>query len=470
MKHKHKFRVTVFFKILLFLFIFIQNTDAQTVFTIEEFMNVVRQYHPMAKQANLWLQQGKAEVLSARGGFDPLLYLNSEQKTFDGKNYYSYVNPELKIPTWYGIEIKAGLEDNTGRFLDAETTSGQSSYLGLSMPLVKNLLMDKRRAVLQQAKILEKASFSEKQLMLNDLYYDAYKAYLEWAMAEEILQVRQNMVRNSAARLRYIRTTVTQGERMAIDTTEALSQLQNFSYEASQALLQRQKAVFDLANYLWLEAGTPYLLPDAIKPQTVLVPVLPERQPVLNTLLQGVNNHPKLKLYDFKLQGLEVERKLKFQSMLPTVNLNTVFLSKGYNLLSGIEAPFFQNNYKFGFQIGLPLRFSEGRGEYQKNKIKVLDTGFEQAMKRNELENKVRGYFTEYEQYTIQEKVINSYTGNLQRLLNAEETRLQIGEGTLFLINSREIKVQEAQEKLIEIRTKIQKARVALQWAVGGLE
>ena len=92
-------------------------------------------------------------LLSSRGDFDPALTLDASRKTFDGKNYYFYTNPELKIPTWIGLNVKAGLENNGGNYLNPEVTKGQSSYLGVEMPLAKGLVMDKRRAALQQAKL-----------------------------------------------------------------------------------------------------------------------------------------------------------------------------------------------------------------------------------------------------------------------------------------------------------------------------
>ncbi len=61
----------------------------------------------------------------------------------------------------------------------------------------------------------------------------------------------------------------------------------------------------------------------------------------------------------------------------------------------------------------------------------------------------------------------NKYAENYQKLVRAEETLLENGESTLFLINSRENKALEAQEKLIEIKTKYFKSIYALQWSAG---
>jgi hypothetical protein len=97
----------------------------QSSLSAQQFIDIVKQYHPVAKQANILIDRAKAEALSARGGFDPTFYVETDQKTFNGKEYYAYVNPELKIPTWYGIEIKTGIENNTGTFTSPETSPNQ---------------------------------------------------------------------------------------------------------------------------------------------------------------------------------------------------------------------------------------------------------------------------------------------------------------------------------------------------------
>ena len=59
---------------------------------------------------------------------------------------------------------------------------------------------------------------------------------------------------------------------------------------------------------------------------------------------------------------------------------------------------------------------------------------------------------------------------NYKQLVKAEETRLINGESNLFLINTRENKMLEAQEKLIELQTKYFKSIYALQWSAGLLQ
>jgi outer membrane protein TolC len=443
--------------------------STQTVFKMQSFIDVVRSFHPVVKQAQIGVDMAKAARLAARGAFDPAFYLSTDQKTFDGKNYFIYTNPELKIPTWYGVEVKAGLENNGGLFTSDEISLGKTSYLGVSVPLAKNLVMDKRRAALQQAKIFVQQSEADRLIQVNDILLDAYIAYLDWQSRYQFLQVVRNAVEVNAARFNLVKIAYRQGDRPAIDTVEALAQLQNFQFLEQEAMLRFRNAGVDLSNFLWLANDLPYQLPTNAIPEPQAL-VMSQPMPLEDELLQAARQgHPKLQSTNFKLQSLEVERKLKFQSLLPTFNVKTNLLNKGYNVLKGVDAAFFENNYKFGIDLGMPLRLSEGRGEYRRAKLKLRDTRYDFSLLEVQIANKVRIYYNEIIGFRQQVNTMDAALRNYQTLLRGEDVRFRNGESSLFILNARENKVLETQQKVVELIFKYSKSLVSAQWAAGQL-
>lgn len=102
--------------------------------------------------------------------------------------------------------------------------------------------------------------------------------------------------------------------------------------------------------------------------------------PDLNNLLTVARiNHPELLLYNYKLYVLGIEKKLKFQELLPAVNFKYNQLGKGYNVLKSATGPLFENNFQYGLSLGIPLRLSQGRGEYRKAKLKLLKHSYSKA-------------------------------------------------------------------------------------------
>lgn len=446
--------------------------DSSLRLSPEEFLNLVRQYHPVARQAGMLVDGSEARLLSARGFFDPSLYFSSDQKTFDGKLYYSYQNAELKLPTWFGVEFKAGIENNDGNYLNSEATMGQSSYAGISIPLAKNLLMDQRRAMLAQAKLLVSQSQAERQLAINDLLFDAAATYWQWVQQYRVFNLLTNAVAINEKRYNALRITVEQGDRAGVDSAEALTQLLSFKAQQAEAWNNFLGAGYELSNYLWTEDGQPYQMPAAVVPSAKLEETNPYKiqyQPLDDLLAVAGESHPKLQAFKYKMDALEVERRLKLQSLLPTVNLKYNALAEGYQFWKGWNATSLENNYKFGVDIGMPLLLRQGRGDYKGAKIKISATELEIDNTRQVIASKVKQYYADMvnqlQQLRLNEQALAAY----QKVFEAEQMKFEMGESNLFMLNSRENKVLESQQKVAMLKTKFFKALYGIQWAAGVL-
>lgn len=445
------------------------NLNAQ-VLSPEQFIEQVRSFHPIAKQANIKVEKANAALLSAKGGFDPTLEVDASRKTFDGKNYYFYTNPELKLPTRIGgMDIKAGVEDNGGLFLNNQITRGQSSYLGLELPLVKGLLLDQRRANLQQARLFTQQSEQDRLKMQNDLLFDAYNAYWQWAGSYQLFSIYRQFLQVSLDRFRLVKLAFENGDRALIDTIEALTQVQQFQLLQADAKTKLVNAQLELANFLWNENDAAYLLNDNLVPDTVQFQLYLAVEDPEQLINRANTENPTLRSLAFELDALEVQRKLKFQSLLPSLNIKANLLNQGYNVMKNFGGALLQNNYVWGVQFKIPLFLREGQGAYKQAKLKIAETNYELNAKQWSTANKIRSYYAESillkEQIAAAQQAYNGYTA----LLKAETLRFQNGESSLFLLNTRENKVIETAEKLIQLRAKYLKASYGISWAAGSL-
>jgi len=444
--------------------------SARLSLSFEEYLSIVQQYHPIARQADIQIEIAKAALLFARGMFDPVLETQTAQKSFDGVRYYNTVEPKLTIPTWYGIELYAGTNFLSGNRVDPTETVGESSFAGVSVPLARNLLIDKRRAALKTAAIYRDLSVVERRTIVNDLLLEAATAYWNWVRDYEVLQVVKDAVFVNEKRMSFIRTATNIGERAVIDTTEALAQLQQFRFLENESNVMFSNAAIELSLYLWQQNTVPYNLSTAIIPAKNLLDAAAKEnfEPVLTDLLQTASlNHPKLISFDFKLSALEVDRRLKFQELLPYVQLKYNQLGKGYNVIKTSGAFLSDNNYQYGLNFSMPLRLSEGRAAYRTAKLKISETSIQQDYTRLEILNKVKQVFNEQINIKNQIALQESMYLNYLRLQRAEETRFANGESSLFLINTRENKTIESLQKLLELRSKYFAIRAKLQNAVG---
>ncbi|MGN6476997.1 MAG: TolC family protein [Flavipsychrobacter sp.] len=433
----------------------------------DELISIIRQYHPVVKQAGFTVQRAKAQLLQSRGNFDPALMGEVARKSLDGKVYYNYFNPQITIPTWYGIDIKAGIEDVSGNRVSPEATIGQTSYVGIKLS-TNNLLFDTRRAALAQAKLFCSQTESEKQLVVNNVIFDALAAYWNWVREYQNYNIITNAIQVNEERLQFVRIEFEQGARPAIDTTETLSQLQTFYVQQQAALLAYLNAGIELSGFMWLDGNYPYKWDDNIVPDSSDWHTEYE-VPALSKLLEAVNNHPKLAAVNYKIGSLKIDQKLKSQYFIPKLSVNANMLSKGYYEQFPITGTQLENNHKIGISLNLPLLYRDAIGGYKASKLKVLEMQAEQSNLAVQLEIKVKMYYNEALSLKNQIETYTKAFENFQRLFHGEKFRFDNGESSLFILNSRENKVLEASQKLVDLKTKWHKSYAALLWASGQL-
>ncbi|MBK8562697.1 MAG: TolC family protein [Saprospiraceae bacterium] len=455
------------YKIFAFLWLFLLPylVIAQQL-SPDAFLQQVRSNHPVAKQATLLSPQAEATLLSARGGFDPKVYGDWERKSFDGKNYFNIAEGGVKLPTWYGIEGKLGYNYATGINLSPEhklPADGQA-VLGASVTLLQGLVIDERRAGLFQARILQRANIAEQRLLMNDLLYEAAKAYWDWSLADAWVRTYEEAVRNAEIRLDGIRGSWEQGDRPAIDTLEALIQVQDRRLELNAAQLHFRNARLVLQNFNW-ENGRAVAVDTTLRPQPLADGLLADAITLApaDTLAA---QHPQVQGYRFKLEKLDVERRLKREALKPRLDVSYNLLGDGFDL-SPNKGDLFLQNYKWGVQAGFPLFFRKERGGLQLAELKILDAELGLTQKRQEIRNKINAYQNELANLRQQIILANAMRDNYARLLAGENEKFVLGESSVFLVNSRENKLIEAQLKLAKLQAEARKTEAALRWAAG---
>jgi outer membrane protein TolC len=466
-----KSKIALILVYFLNLSIVVAQSTSKTL-SKDEFIGIVKKYHPVLLQAKIDTEIANANVLKSRGAFDPTIQSNFEEKSFDNENYYSYINSTLNIPTWYGIDLKLGVEEVLGDRAENQATLGQTSFAGVKIG-VNELIFDKRRAALRQAQALNKLSLADQQLAINDLLFDAIDSYWKWALDYQLLEIVNEAIRINLDRLRFVKLEFDLGSRPAIDTTEISAQLYSFYQIKQERLLNFTNSGLMLSTYLWTENNIPFDWKNDIYPDSSLL--VSENSilnlPEINNFLQNIaSTHPKLIGMSFKIDVLEIEKKLKAQLIIPKLSLNGNILNKGYNAPNEINQAFVEENYKIGFNFSLPLFLRESRGAYRAANLKLQSTQIENKYIITIIENKIKSYFNESyslaEQVKTTELVLEFYI----KVYQGERIKFENGESTLFLLNTRENKVYETNAKIYELKAKLNKSIAGIYWSSGQLK
>ncbi|MGJ8684553.1 MAG: TolC family protein [Nonlabens sp.] len=421
-----------------------------TEMSFKEYMGFVKAHHPIAKQAQLLIDAGQANLLRSRGGFDPKIEVDYDRKEFKGTEYYDQLNGMFKIPTYYGVEFKAGVERNEGTFLDPSNTVPDDGLYsaGVSVNLGQGLLINDRMATLRKAKIYNQQTLVDRDLLVNAVLYEAALAYFKWWEIYEEYKVYDQFYDNAQIRLQAVKSSVRAGDKAAIDTVEAGIAAQNRALSREQARVQLVKQRLELANFLWLN-DVPVELQTNIIPQAALDEEIDATLEIFGFALSEftVDNHPKLRSLNFKIDQLDIDRRLKANKLLPKLTLDYNFISPEWNEFNSFQTA----NYKGGITFSMPLFLRKERGDLRLANIKIADAQYDLAATQLEIKNKVTSIFNELDSYKTQVKMINGIVESSQIMLTGEERKFELGESSLFLINSREIKLIDS--KLKEINT-----------------
>ena len=456
-----------FIKSLILLFLVSMQTFAQESLRLdfEQYMEWVRLYHPISSQAEINLRMGQMEVRQARGGFDPLVYGNLDQKEYSETNYYDKREAGLKIPTWMGVELSGTFEQNSGTYLNPESRvpTGGLFAAGASVNLGQGLILDERRAALQKAQIYQQATEVERAKMLNELYLMASESYWKWSQSYENLLIFQEGVDLAQFRFEATKKSFEQGDLAAIDTVEAFSQLLNRQYRLQTAENIFFASTQELNTFLWGENGQPIYLDENTIPQGLFEEF--SYAPDFGELRTQVSNHPELILTDYELASLEVERRLKFQQLIPVVKLKYNFLTESLSDFS--ESQFFENNYKWGLSVYTPLFLRKSRGALGLTKAKIDFKQNARELKELQLRNKLESELNNWTIINQQVRTFRENVSSLETLLQGENRRFQIGESSLFLVNAREVSVFDSRVTLNELASKLRISHAKARYAAG---
>jgi outer membrane protein TolC len=441
-----------------------------SVLNYNEFLRFVEAYHPLAQIADLEVDVARMQMRMARGAFDPLFFGNYRTKEFKNSVYYESLQAGVELPTWFGISLHAGYEDNGGQFLNPEWTAPSAGLLhaGLTAQLGSGLLMDPRRAAYRIGQIAQQQGMVSRTLIRNALYLDATSVYFTWCLTNQNLDVAREAVNLATVRYEAVRESYFQGDVPAIDTVEAYTQVLNRLILLREAEARWVRAVNMVSAFLWDDEGRQFDIPAAIRPERMQVRYTPEfLLPLLIT-----PDHPELEKFRLKGLELDVERRLAQEYLRPKIELKYNALAE--NVLPTpvddifTESRFFQNNYNFGAKVAIPLPLREARGKLGMIQFKMQGVNLEQENKRAKLTADLNAALVRLANLKEQVQYSDQNVTLLSRVLDGERELFDLGESSLFLINARETSLIQAQSTLfdLEARERILTAEIMV---IGGL-
>ncbi len=478
--------------VLLFLFggsLFAQNPQSEvtrktarridtskltTEFTILHVIDQVRKAHPLQEAAKLNSGIGSAYLLSKKGAFDPYLVLNTREKNFGGKQYYQGTESRLSIPTFSPISGEIGFEDWQGSFTNPELNTGSNGqqYVGLNISVLKGLITDQRRTDLRKARLFNEQSQFEQQYMLNQTASEIWSDYIEWYISYQELESLRMGVTLTTQRQLALRELFMSGGCNGMDTLENSIQLNLFKARLKQEELNLFKTRLSMSKHLWnLDNSSknsvylPLELNDSTLPTSEGLNFLDSAFAQSLKLNNVLSNVPYLNILESKVNQKELEVKLKQQDLLPKLDLKFQTLSSGLGSTS-----FDLNNQRFGVSFASPLFLRKELGNLKLAKFDFRQMQLEYQFKQNETQLKIKSLKYQVQNNRELLKQYNAIAQGYKELYEMEKEKFFNGDGSVFLINTRELRYLDAQIKSIEQEKKYLKSIVEFLNATGEIQ
>jgi len=462
--------------LLIFLFVTVatvSNAQDSVRLSLREVLDMATQNHPIVRQAGLQDKFAAAELLAAKGKFDPKLQSSYIKKEYLDKPYYSKFYSAVKFPTWLPVDPKIELYKNQGDKLNPQdyigsTTNNWQVAAGISLPIGKGLFIDERRSMVQQAKLFGDIAEAEKIKLTNKTLFSIVKVYWDWYFAYEQFELQQKSMKISEEIVRRTKLDFGFGEASALDTIQAEITFQSRLVDFEKAKLELVEARLALSVHLWSADGQPLELKESTTPASEdnSLWMIPSDSSLSFLTQWTMNNHPEILKIQAKKNQLDVQEKWNKESLKPEINLNYSMIDTPFKI-NGYTSPALHENYKLGMDVSFPILLRKERGSLQKTKAYIESISFDLLQTQQELEALLSAT---YASIKTNQTLVAQYlqlAKNYEALMEAEIFNLESGESDLFKLNIQQDKYIQSQLKYLEAQVKLEKLKVQLPYHAG---
>lgn len=437
-------------------------SEAPSVVTLTTFLDRVLAAHPTARAADLERDLGAAELLAAKGAFDPVLRSKTDFKQKDDGSKADRTDTviEQPLPWLFGPRVYAGYRRNVGTNVDPEevTPEGGESRVGVALSLLQGVRTDRRRAALSKAELRPELAEAVRRLEINNLVRAAAVEYSKWAEATEILTIQEELLGLASTRASFVEDRVAEGEAAPIEAVEAAQEAARREGEVLQARRSLEQAAIDASVFLWAGDGAPRPLEGL--PESVPAPAAVERERIAAERAETERRRPEIARARLALASAEIDAKLADELWWPSVEAFAESIQPDLGSPDGDE-------YKVGFSVTHPLWFRQQDAQRAIARVNANRAWLQQLTARRAVEADVERAIVGLERTLERHGAVEREAALARRLAEAERERFDAGDTSLLVVNIRERAAAEAATRLVNAKAEYLRAVIAYRWAVG---
>ncbi len=454
---KEFFKKALIFQVAISALLGITSSHASEQIEKLSLTNVLQSidhHYPQIKIACLEIAKANGAFVNAKGKFDPALDATTRSQPAGGY-INNYGDTQLTIPTLYnGIKLFAGYRNGAGDwpiyYQNYLTNSGGEYRAGLSLPLLRDRLIDRERTnLLTSAQSIFMKQEDAKAIKIK-IYQDAIKTYWQWVEAGQQVKVFKQLLVLAQKRQNAIEEQALQGDLPKLAISENLQQITQREQLLNQGKMIFEQVSVNLSLYFRDKKGNPRVpsersLPSLTKASVFIVG---SRAPIIE--------HPGIKRLNNYANMMKLKRDLARNQLLPQLDATASTFKQngtgGYPLLIPQAA-------MVGVSFKFPLLQRQAKGNLiqAENELRQvrIEKKFLYEQLNNEFSNILIGINRSRQQVSLLKKEFNL----AQKVQQGETKKFYQGDSTLFLVNQREQMTTQVQLNIIHAQVQLEELK-----------
>jgi outer membrane protein TolC len=349
-------------------------------------------------------------------------------------------------------------------YRERETYPAGELRAGLSVPVWRNLLIDRRRATITRAELGQDSARQGQALQRIEVLRLAAVRYFEWVAAGMRHQVASELLAIAQLRDQQLSVRVKTGDVPFFDQQDNLRAVAQ--RQALKAQTQRgiEQASFELALFLRDAEGAPTQPTPGQLPSS-----LPNPDPTFGddaTLEDALNRRPDVQRLIVQKRQQQVEVSLQQNQLWPSIDLGLVF-SQDLGGRAGTADPKLNiPEFEFSALIDVPLLYRQPLGRIRAAEAGVARIEAQLRLVRDRVAADLKDARSALDaararvRFTLQEVDV------ARKLEAGERQKFELGDSNLLFVNLRETQTAEAQLREIDALLDYHRAVAAFRAAI----
>ncbi len=430
---------------------------------LDRVLDATLAHHPALKGEMQERVAADADLLSARGAFDPSIKgegLSYTTGGYSGTYGGAYIEQPLEL---FGSRVFGGYRLGDGTFPIYEnyyeTNDGGEAQAGVEIPLLRDGPTDRRRTQIGRSQAGLQIADAMVEQRRVDLARAAAMTYWDWTAARNKLSVYARLLSVANERDKQIAERVKKGDLPEFDRTDN----QRAVLQRQQQLLTSERQVkaaeFQLALFYRDANGEPVDVSAFKSLARIPQPLFVSQSSVDAPLQEALDARPEFKAISGQREQNQLELRLARNQILPRLDLR-VFAARDYG--EGDEKRQ-ETELKGGLRIEIPLRTRTQQGrldffEAKQRKLDFTETFLKERI-RADVQDALNGVEVARQKVVVAAQEVKAS----KELAEGELKRFNLGDSNLIFVNLREQNFADAEVREIEALQDYQKAFVAFE-------